>query len=261
MNYLDLFSGIGGFALAARWAGLTFENHFNSDIDEYCNRVYAHHFPEAIQLGDITKINGNELKEKYGGEWIITGGFPCQDVSSAGKKRGITAERSGLWSEYARLISELKPQACIIENVRGLFNRGFQRVLNDLANCGYDAEWRTLRACDYGLPHNRQRVWIVAYAQSDGRPATTELPTILRDLGRLLESNGTNDWLGLWTARQRAETERALRGQPLVYGRPDGVSDRVAFKRELARVKALGNSICPVIARDIFGRMIRAGLI
>ncbi|WP_254513856.1 DNA cytosine methyltransferase [Anatilimnocola floriformis] len=261
MNYLDLFSGIGGFALAAEWAGITCDNHFNSDIDAYCNSVYQHHYPSSQCLGDITSIDGNQLKEQYGSEWIITGGFPCQDVSSAGKRAGIDGARSGLWTHYARLISELRPTVCIIENVRGLFNRGFGRVLNDLADCGYDAEWRTLRACDYGLAHNRQRVWIVAYPTGFRCSADAEQPQAVGNMGERTQPHGTADWLGVWVARQRASTERALRGQPLVSLRPDGVSDRVAFKCELARVKALGNSICPIIAADIFRRVIAAGLL
>lgn len=165
MNYLDLFSGIGGFALGARWAGMEFERHYNSDIDDYANRVYAKHFPGAIQLGDITKIKAEDLPD---GEWIITGGFPCQDISIAGKGAGLDGQRSGLWFEYWRLIRDIRPQFAIMENVGALTFRGLDRVLGSLAEIGYNAEWQDIRAEDVGAPHKRERIWIVAYSELYG---------------------------------------------------------------------------------------------
>ena len=254
MNYLDLFSGIGGFALGAKRAGLVFDNHFNSDIDDFCNGVYATHFPESVNLGDITKIDGVELRNNYGEEWIITGGFPCQDVSTTGLRKGIgDGTRSGLWSHYARLIGELKPKLCIIENVRGLLSLGFTRVLQDLANIGFDAEWKVIRACDVGLPHNRQRVWIVANPSGDGRTTTSELPAIPRDMGGLQQSDGSIDWVAIRAFGESAKAARSFRGQPLVYRRDYGLSKQL-FELERRRVKALGNSLVPTIAEDIFRR-------
>ena len=95
-NYLDLFSGIAGFRLGALWAEIEFENTFHSDIDAYANKIYKLRFPDSIYLGDITKIDGKKLKEKYLGDWILSGGFPCQDISIAGKGEGIHGKRSGL---------------------------------------------------------------------------------------------------------------------------------------------------------------------
>src|SRR5215469_9902428 len=94
---------------------------------------------------------------------IITGGFPCQDISNAGKRAGITGERSGLWSEMYRLICDIRPQYIIVENVSALLGRGLSRVLADLAACGYDAEWQVLSAEAFGAPHLRERVFIVGY--------------------------------------------------------------------------------------------------
>jgi len=158
--FLDLFAGIGGFALGAEWAGMKFDKHFFSEVDDYAIRVYSRRFPGAIALGDITKIDGTRLPD---GGWIIAGGFPCQDISVAGKGAGLAGARSGLWYEYARIIGELRPQYAIMENVGALTHRGLDAVLGSLAEIGYDAEWQDIRASDVGAPHRRERIWIVAY--------------------------------------------------------------------------------------------------
>ena len=164
--YLDLFSGIGGFALGAYWAGLRFNGHYFSEVDKYATKLYNQRFPDAIGLGDITKIDGATLPT---GDWIISGGFPCQDISVAGKGAGLAGSRSGLWFEYARLIKEIQPRFVVIENVGALARRGLDSVLRSLAEIGYDAEWQDIRASDVGAPHRRERLWIVAYPMRDGR--------------------------------------------------------------------------------------------
>jgi DNA (cytosine-5)-methyltransferase 1 len=183
MNYLDLFAGIGGFALGAYWAGWRFDRHYFSEIDPWCCKLYQQRFPDAVPLGDITKIDGKEIVRNSrgvgrGGEsrwgngqefedgcspFILSGGFPCQDLSVAGKGAGITGERSGLWFEYARLIGEIRPRYAILENVGAITRRGLDRVLWSLAEVGYSAEWSDIRASDVGAPHRRERIWIVAY--------------------------------------------------------------------------------------------------
>jgi site-specific DNA-cytosine methylase len=172
MNYLDGFSGIGGFALGAYWAGIKFEKHYFSEIDRDAATIYQKRFPDAIPLGDIRKIHsmGVDREVQYGDEqyippgyWIISGGFPCQDISVAGKGAGLDGSRSGLWYEYARLIGEIRPHFAIMENVGALTIRGLDRVLGSLAEAGYDAEWCDIRASDVGAPHRRERIWIVAW--------------------------------------------------------------------------------------------------
>jgi DNA (cytosine-5)-methyltransferase 1 len=158
--YLDLFSGIGGFALGAYWAGLRFDKHYFSEVDDYAVSVYQKRFSDSIPLGDIRGIKSADLPS---GDWIISGGFPCQDISIAGKGAGLAGSRSGLWFEYARLIGELRPQYAIMENVGALTIRGIDAVLRSLAEIGYDAEWQDIRASDVGAPHRRERIWIVAY--------------------------------------------------------------------------------------------------
>ena len=174
MNYIDLFSGIGGFALGAYWAGMKFKKHYFSEIDPYCIELYKKRFPDAIELGDITKINWKNLpKDNY----IVTGGFPCQDISIAGKGEGIHGKRSNLWFTMSDTIRILRPRFTIIENVAAITRRGLDVVLGSLAEIRYDAEWQNIRASDVGAPHRRERVWIVAYPNGTGRSRMSELKT------------------------------------------------------------------------------------
>ncbi|MGY8962527.1 MAG: DNA cytosine methyltransferase, partial [Rhodospirillales bacterium] len=161
MKHLDLFSGIGGFALAARRVG--WDTVGFCEIDPYCQKVLAKHWPGVPIYEDVTKLDGT----KVGPVDIITGGFPCQDISVAGKQVGIDGERSGLWSELARIIGEVRPRYAVLENVAALLSgdsgRWFQRVLGDLAEIGYDCEWHCIPASSIGAPHRRDRVWVIAY--------------------------------------------------------------------------------------------------
>ena len=145
---------------------MKFDKHYFSEVDDYAIRVYSKRFPDSTPLGDITQIDGTKLPK---GEWIIAGGFPCQDISVAGKGAGLAGSRSGLWFEYARLIGELRPRYAIMENVGALTFRGLGAVLGSLAEIGYDAEWQDIRASDVGAPHRRERIWIVAYPMRDTR--------------------------------------------------------------------------------------------
>lgn len=165
MNYLDLFSGIGGFALGAYQAGFRCKRHYFSEVEPYAIKVYEKRFPDAVGLGDIRYIKGSDLPK---GNWIITAGFPCQDISYAGKGAGLEGERSGLWFECLRLIDEIRPEYAILENVGALTRRGLNRVLGGLSEIGYDAEWQDIRASDVGAPHKRERIWIVGYPSGCG---------------------------------------------------------------------------------------------
>jgi len=170
LKILDLFSGIGGFSLGLERTG-GFETVAFCEIEPFPRRVLARHWPEVPCYEDVTKLTGNILKRDGISIDVITGGFPCQDISTAGKQAGMASgTRSGLWSEIVRLIGELRPQYIIVENVANLLSgpsskRGgwFGRVLGDLAECGYDAEWENIPAGAVGAPHRRERVWIVAY--------------------------------------------------------------------------------------------------
>ena len=157
----SLFAGIGGFDLGFERAG--FETAWQVEIDPWCRKVLAKHFPSAERFEDVRTVGKHNLRAVD----IICGGFPCQDISNAGLRAGIDGERSGLWSEYARIIGELRPRFVLVENVAALLGRGLGRVLGDLAALGYDAEWEIISAADVGAPHLRERVWVLAYTQGE----------------------------------------------------------------------------------------------
>jgi DNA (cytosine-5)-methyltransferase 1 len=159
MRVLHLFAGAGGSHLCGELLG--WESVGSVEIEPYCQAVIKHHYPDEVIHGDICTYSATHLAGLVDG---ICGGFPCQDISSAGKGAGITGERSGLWKEFARIIKEAKPAWAFIENSPLLRSRGLEVVLQDLAEIGYNAEWATYRASDVGAPHRRDRMWILAYA-------------------------------------------------------------------------------------------------
>lgn len=161
MRVGSLFAGIGGFDIAARWMG--WRTAWVSEIEPFACRVLAHHFPDAPNHGDITTIDFTTVEPVD----VLVGGFPCQDISNAGKQAGITGARSGLWFEYARAIRELRPRYVVVENVAALTNRGLDAVLGSLAEIGYDAEWGCFGAADVGAPHKRDRLWLLAYPNGE----------------------------------------------------------------------------------------------
>jgi DNA (cytosine-5)-methyltransferase 1 len=161
MTVGSLFAGIGGFDLGLERAGMRIAWH--SEIDPYACAVLRKHWPHVPNHGDIRNVRAGAVEPVD----VLCGGFPCQDISNAGKRAGIDGERSGLWGEYARVIGELRPRYVIVENVSALLGRGIERVLGDLAALGFDAEWHCIPAAAVGAPHRRDRVWIVAYARSE----------------------------------------------------------------------------------------------
>ena len=162
LRVLGLFSGIGGFELGLQRAG--FEIAAMCEIDPYCRRVLAKHWPEVPIYEDVRELTGDRLAADGISVDVICGGFPCQDISVAGKGAGLAGERSGLWREYARIIGEIRPRFVIVENVAALLGRGLAAVLGDLSTLGYDAEWHCIPAASVGAPHRRDRLWIVANA-------------------------------------------------------------------------------------------------
>jgi len=170
LKVLDLFSGIGGFSLGLERTG-GFEAVAFCEIEEFPRRVLAKHWPKVPCYNDVRTLNSERLtQDGITGIDVISGGFPCQDLSVAGKLAGLKGKRSGLWSEIARLVSELRPRYVIVENVANLLSGPseqpggwFGRVLGDLAELGYDAEWENIPASALGAPHRRERIWVVAY--------------------------------------------------------------------------------------------------
>jgi DNA (cytosine-5)-methyltransferase 1 len=198
------------------------------------------------------------------------GGFPCQDISSAGAKAGIDGRQSGLWSEMFRVVREIRPRYVVVENVADLLARGFGRVLGDLASVGYDAEWDCIQAAAVGAPHGRDRLWLVAYPNTEGdgmeseRVSSQGRPTLahadrmvphLSDADGETETERARRWartrldFARWriNARQRAGWET----EPEFCRMADGVSPGL----DNARLAALGNSIVPQIAEWIAERI------
>ena len=169
LRLLDLFSGIGGFSLGLERAG--FQTVAFCEIDPFCRRVLAKHWPGVPIYEDVRSLNADALRRDGITIDSICGGSPCQDVSAAGKGAGLDGGvRSGLWAELRRLMGELRPRFAVVENVSALLSgppeqpgMWFGRVLGDLAEIGYDAEWHCIPASAVGAQHRRDRIWIVSY--------------------------------------------------------------------------------------------------
>lgn len=167
MRHGSLFSGIGGFDLAAEWMG--WENVFHCEWNPFGQRNLKYHFPNAESFNDITKTDFTKYANKID---ILTGGFPCQPYSSAGKRLGKEDERH-LWPEMLRAIREISPSYVVGENVRGLTNWNggmvFEEVCAELESYGYQVAPVIIPACGVGAPHRRERVWFVAYSNSNAK--------------------------------------------------------------------------------------------
>lgn len=172
MTHASLFSGIGGFDLAAEWAGWT--NAFNCEIDPFCRKVLKYHFPDAEQYGDIRTTDFTIWRDRID---VLTGGFPCQPFSLAGKRKGTEDDRY-LWPEMLRVIRTVRPRWVVGENVFGIVNWSegmvFDKVCSDLEAAGYEVQPYIIPACGVGAPHRRDRCWFVAHARSDGGSEETE---------------------------------------------------------------------------------------
>ena len=166
MRHGSLFSGIGGFDLAAEWMG--WDNVFHCEWNKFGQKVLKHYWPQAESFSDITKT---DFTKYYGTVDIITGGFPCQPYSQAGKRKGKEDERH-LWPEMLRAIREIAPRFVVGENVRGLTNWNgglvFEEVCTQLENLGYQVAPVIIPACAVNAPHRRERIWFVAYNYNNG---------------------------------------------------------------------------------------------
>jgi len=160
---LDLFSGIGGFSLAASWTNQIKTVAF-CEIDPFCQKVLKKHWPDVPIFDDITRLRGDDI----GTADIITGGFPCQPFSCAGKRRGKEDDRY-LWPEMLRVVHEAKPRWVIGENVAGFINMGLDDCISDLENQGYEVQAFVIPACAVNAPHRRDRVWIVGHSEGSGK--------------------------------------------------------------------------------------------
>lgn len=237
MRHLDLFSGIGGFALAARWAGI--ETVGFCEIEEFPRKVLQKNFPGVPIHRDIHDLDGSE----YEGIDLITGGYPCQLFSLAGKRKGAEDDRH-LWPEMRRVIAQAKPSWVVCENVYGHVTMGLDEVLADLEGDGYAAQPFVVPACGVGADHKRDRVWVVAHSEGErcnnGNDGKNKRTTDRKEYAPS-DACGAFSWLetGQWAC------------EPAVPRVVNGLPDRVD------RNRALGNAIVPQVAYEIL-RAIRA---
>lgn len=243
MRVLDLFTGIGGFSLGLERSGMN-----TAAFCEVCpdaRAVLKKHWPDTPIFDDVRTLNASKLSSAgIKNIDVIAGGFPCQDISVAGKQAGLKGARSGLWAEFARLIGELKPAFAIIENVAALRGNGLVTVLQDLGAIGYDAEWHIIPASAVGLPHQRERLWVIAYPRSAGLEEPILKSNSHAFVTEAQKPRFGDDWLCERVASW-ARSEHVQLG--------DGVSGKLAS----AAVRQYGNSVVPQIP-ELIGRAILA---
>jgi len=240
MRHGSLFSGVGGFDLAAELAGYT--NVFSCEIEPFNQNILRHYWPEAVHYGDITTTDFS----KHRGEIdIITGGFPCQDLSISNTKKGaikgIAGKRTGLWRHYERAIREIRPSAIVFENSPMLLSGGLEHVLCDLSRIGYDCEWRCFYATQFGFPHGRKRIYGVAYSVQGRFNDIIKQGGILRQIlpqGRARQAN-----VPMPTKRFNAKSNYSS------VRMDDGFPKRL---HNNGSIQAMGNAIVPHIALSIF---------
>lgn len=253
----SLFSGAGLCDLGFHWAG--YRHQFFCEVEPYCRSILARHWPGVPIYGDIRELVPGDLPEVD----VLAGGFPCQDVSSSGKRAGIQqSTRSGLWYEYKRIIKAKRPKYAVIENVKGLLSKGMEIVLQDLSGLGYDAEWQSVPASAFGAPHLRERMFIVAYPVRDHADLGVKvLHAPLRDLGQHFQPDSLADWLGIRIDRTSRKAIRGAYRGPALYRVDNGLAGRMDGKRGakpgvpfvakdnynswLPALKALSNGILP----------------
>lgn len=260
------FAGIGGLELGLEWTG-GFETKWQIENDEYASRVLAKHWPGVKHYSDIRNVVRPDPVD------LICGGFPCQDVSLAGKREGLGGKRSTLWGEMFRLICKAKPRWVVAENVPGLLSsdggRFFGNILGDLASSGYDAEWGVLSAAGVGAPHIRERIFIIAHTQCLGREARAGRTGIQSKEQNAVGSNALDvrevladapqlGGIGRMARPREAESGRAYaeatgHGWWIAEPNVGRVASRVPFRVD--RLRCLGNAVVPQVAQKI-GEMI-----
>jgi len=284
LKVLDLFSGIGGFSIGLERTG-GFETVAFCEIEPFPRKVLAKHWPEVPIYDDVRTLTADRLAADGIAVDVICGGFPCQDISTAGKGAGLAGERSGLFFEITRLVGELGPRFVILENVSALLGRGLADVLGTLAEIGYDAEWHCIPASYIGAPHRRDRIWIVAYPnkrrqdvadaafmQRDGGNDNTgscvecQVSEFGNDGGPGALADANRARLEGWSESRHAPGKRA-RFQQLIERRADSVGQSWASEPDVGRVangvpdrahrlKGLGNAVVPQIP-ELIGRALR----
>lgn len=237
LRFIDFFAGIGGFSLGLERAGHICVGHV--EINPYCRKVLKKHWPHVPQWGDIKELNCEELPEAD----MWCGGFPCQDLSVAGNtKKGLDGKRTGLFFDWWKLILTRRPQYVLVENSPVLLKRGLATLAGLFSDNGYDLEWNILSAGEFGAPHQRKRIYILAY--------TDEI------YGATRVGDKQNRSSPIFAGRPAKRAEFWLQAPPERDGVDNGVSPRIYNDR----VGALGNAVVPQVAEYI-GVLLRESLI
>ena len=236
LTFGSLFAGIGGFDLGLERAGM--QCAWQVEIDPYAQRILAKHWPDVPRYSDIRDCGAHNLAPVD----VLCGGFPCQPFSLAGKQLGINDHR-WLWPATAAVIRTVRPRYVLLENVSALVRDSwaFGTVLGDLHTLGFDAEWATLRASDFGAPHNRERVYIVAYPQGE-HGQTRDRMDAGGERGSPLTTRGLS---GLAVHQRREQASAWLAREPRVDRLADGIPSQVE------RLHAAGNAVVPQVAEHI----------
>ena len=272
LTFGELFAGIGGIGLGLENTG-GFKVKWQVERDKYASKVLAKHWPDAKRFDDVREFPATDGVDYYVD--LIAGGFPCQDISVAGKGEGLKGERSGLFYEIVRIAERLKPKYLLLENVAALLIRGMDDVLGALAEIGYNAEWHCIPAAAIGAYHRRDRVFIIAHSKHDGSHGigANEQKRECEEMGRgqLSRGDGGNgkmadaDSVGQQKRpqkpvpylpnisrelmRSREDLRRFWAVEPSLGRVADGVPRRVD------RLRCLGNAVVPQVAQFV-GEMI-----
>lgn len=272
----SMFAGIGGIDLGFERCGM--ECRWQVEIDPYATKVLEKHWPSVNRWGDVKTFPPDD-DEKWKVD-VITGGFPCQDISVSGKGVGLNGERSGLFFEIIRVARQLRPRAIVLENVSALLVRGMGSVLGELAEIGFDAEWHCIPAAGVGAPHRRDRVFIIAYSKHDGShgDGKDEQKCEREEMGRSQFAGGDGSNGNVADPSSKRQSGQRLHGrcfgqkknqdgetnwfidssereennwhvEPNVGRVANGVPDRVD------RLKCLGNAVVPQVA-EVVGKIL-----
>ena len=236
LTFGSLFAGIGGFDLGFERAG--FVCRWQVEIDDYATKILKKHWPKVHRERDIRECSASNLERVD----CIIGGFPCQDISYAGRGAGLDGERSRLFFEAVRLVRELQPRAVVLENVAALLTRGLDRVLGTLAEIGYDAQWHCIPAASVGAPHIRDRVFVIA-TMADANLTGQQARTVEKPKR---QPKGSLERLKLRGASLQARGRWAT--EPAVGRVANGIPSR------MDRLRCLGNAIVPQVA-EVVARM------
>lgn len=264
LTYFSTFSGIGGFEAAIRAIQPEAICVGYSEIDKFAHQIYRNHFPTHVNIGDITKIEPDRVPDFN----LLVGGFPCQAFSIAGKRRGLKDERGALFFEVARLLGQKQPRLLLLENVKGLLSHDagctFLAVLAALDELGYDLQWQVLNSKDFGVPQNRERVFIVGHLRGTPRPEIFPLKVPAEFLPeRSLQKCTGKRIRPVWRVSDPESARREIlrryrirRLTPLecerLQGFPDGWTSGVS---DAQRYKCLGNAVTVPVVRAIIERM------